>query len=103
MEPGPTLKELRLYLTGDGEGTRCPSLISSPNTDCGATTKQAFPQRWCEVGRDEVNYLGDKWGGSGGPSLGAFGAEAVRTPSEMRCMVWQGAGRAGQDANSCII
>lgn len=38
---GPILKELRLYLVGDGEARRGPPFISTPNTGFGATTRQA--------------------------------------------------------------
>lgn len=40
-ELGPTLKEWRIYPTGDGEATKGPSFISSSNTDWGATERQA--------------------------------------------------------------
>lgn len=40
-ELGPTLKEQKIYPTGDGEATKGPSFISSSNTDWRATERQA--------------------------------------------------------------
>ena len=42
-ELGPTLKEQKIYPTGDGEATKGPSFISSSNTDWRATERQAPP------------------------------------------------------------